>query len=188
MTKRLLVLICGLLALAVAAEATYRPGGEGSGDPGTAAVRLAEPQARKSVRQASGRPSQWMSVALARPLFAPSRKLALGALAADPGMPRLTGIIASPEGTVAIFQPAASTRAVVARAGERVGGWEVTAIVADAVNLRKENNIVVLSPRFDGIQHDRAAIREVKKPKSRWEAPAPTGLERDRWSNPHLQP
>ena len=188
MTARLLVLLCGLLGVAVAAEATYRPGTGDFSDPGTAGVRLAEPQVRKSVRQASGRPDQWMSVALARPLFAPDRKPAPGALATDPGMPRLTGIIASPEGTVAIFQPAASTKPVVARAGERVGGWEVTAIVADAVNLRKANNIVVLSPRFDGVQHDGAAIRETKKPKTRWEAAAPTGLERDRWSNPHLQP
>lgn len=188
MTTRLLVLLCGLLAVTVAAEATYRPGTGGSGDTGAAAVRLAEPQVRKSVRQAAGQPGQWMSVALARPLFAPNRKPAPGALAADPGMPRLTGIIAAPEGTVAIFQPTASTKPVVARAGERVGGWEVTAIVADAVNLRKENNIVVLSPRFDGVQHDGGAIREAKKPKTRWEEAAPTGLERDRWSNPHLQP
>jgi len=168
MTTRLLGLLCGLLGVVVAAEATYRPGRDGSRDSGTAGVRLAEPQARKSVSQASGRASQWMSVALARPLFAHDRRPAPGVLAADPGMPRLTGIIASPEGTIAIFQSTASPKPVVARAGERVGGWEVTAILADAVNLRKENSVVTLSPRFDGIQHGGATVQEAKRPKSRW--------------------
>jgi hypothetical protein len=186
MTTRLLGLLCGLLAIAVAAEATYRPGLEGSRDAGTAGVRLAEPRAKKLVTQAAGLPSQWMAVALGRPLFAPDRKPTPGALAADPGMPRLTGIIEAPEGSIAIFQPKGSAKSVVARAGERVGNWEVTSIGADAVNLRKESNVVVLSPRFDGVQHDGA--QDAKKAKTRWEAAAPTGLERARWSNPQLQP
>jgi hypothetical protein len=101
-------------------------------------------------------------------------------------MPRLAGIIASPDGAIAIFQPAGGARPVVARFGQRVGGWEVTAITSDAVSLRKENGVVVLSPHFDSAQPGRTATQEPAKP--RWEAAAPTGLLRTRWSNPQLQP
>jgi hypothetical protein len=69
-----------------------------------------------------------MAVVLARPLFAPDRKLVPGTMAAQPGMPRLTGIIATADGALAIFQPAGGVRPVVARPGERVGGWEVMTI------------------------------------------------------------
>ena len=142
----------------------------------------------KTTRQAGGSSSQWMTVALARPLFAPDRRPVPGTVAADPGMPRLTGIIASPDGAIAIFQPAGGLKPVVAHRGERVGGWEVRAIAADAVDMRKENEVVVLSPSFDGVQRKGVARQEAKKPTTRWEAAAATGLLRARWSNPQLQP
>jgi general secretion pathway protein N len=179
---RLLTMLCGVLLAVVASEAAFR-----SGPRVRAAVEPAgspSRQAAKSAHQAPATVNQWVTVALARPLFAPDRKPIPGTVASDPGMPRLTGIIASAGSTVAIFQPAGDAKAVTARNGERVGGWEVTTIEAGSVSLRKDNEIIALSPRFNDV----AATREAKVPPTRWEAAAPTGLLRARWSNPQLQP
>jgi general secretion pathway protein N len=180
------MLLCGLLIAVVAFEVVHTPGAETQAEPGNAAPR---PVALRGTRSApsNARPNTWMEEALARPLFAPDRRPAAGSATADPGMPRLTGIIASPDAAVAIFQPAGSTRSVLARSGEHVAGWEVTAIAADAVNLRKQGQVIVLSPRFGGAQHG-GLIQQAQLPKPRWEEAAPTGLERARWSNPQLQP
>jgi general secretion pathway protein N len=179
---RLLSLLCGVLLAIVASEAVFRP------SPGVhAAPEPAGPPSRQAVKNAAQSPATvngWVTVALTRPLFAPDRKPIPGTVAAEPGMPRLTGIIASASSAVAIFQPEGDAKPVTARNGERVGGWEVTAIEADSVSLRKDNEIIALSPRFNGV----AAKREAKASPSRWEVAAPTGLLRARWSNPQLQP
>jgi hypothetical protein len=188
MTTRLLGLLCGLLVVVVATEVIYRAGTAGPVGRGAVAAERVEPPAGKAASQTRGASDQWMTVTLARPLFAPDRRPAPGTVAADPGMPRLTGIIAAPDGAVAIFQPTGSAKPVVAHYSERVGGWEVTAIAADSVSLRKENDVVVLSPRFDGIERDKAGVQQAKQSKTRWQTAAPNGLLRARWSNPHLQP
>ena len=180
------MLLCGLLVAVVAFEVVYPAGAETKAGPGNAAPRPVPPRAARAA-PSNALPNTWMEEALARPLFAPDRRPAAGSATADPGMPRLTGIIASPDAAVAIFQPAGSPRSVLARSGEHVGGWEVTAIAADAVNLRKQGQVVVLSPRFGGAQHG-GLIQPAQLPKPRWEEAAPTGLERARWSNPQLQP
>jgi hypothetical protein len=183
---RLLMLLCAVLASVVTFEVVRPQEAETRPGSGRAAVRLAPPLVAHGAK-ANDFPGKWMPVVLARPLFAPDRRPAAGVAAADPGMPRLTGIIAAPDAAVAIFQPAGSKRSVLARFGERVGGWEVTAIAADAVNLRKQDQVVVLTPRFDGVQHG-TTIAQPQPARPRWEAAAATGLQRDRWSNPQLQP
>jgi hypothetical protein len=188
MTARLLALLCGLLAVTMAAEATRWFGADGPAQQGPAEPRRAASQATTQLVRPEGSLNRSMAVVLARPLFAPDRKPIPGTVAADPGMPRLAGIIASPNAAVAIFQPVGDGKTVVARHGERVGGWEVTAITADEVDLRKENDVIALSPRFDGIGHEGVTTKEARKPPTRWEAPAPTGLLRARWSNAQLQP
>jgi hypothetical protein len=185
---RLLTVLCGLLMAVVAAEATNGPVADGQARQRPAAAERAMAQAVKAAPRAGGMVGQWVAVALARPLFAPDRKPVAGTLAADPGMPRLTGIVASVDRAVAIFQPTGDAKPLVALRGEMVDGWQVTAITADAVNLRKQNQVIILSPRFNGIQHDGTAAPDVKKLVSRWEVAAPTGLLRARWSNPQLQP
>jgi general secretion pathway protein N len=179
---RLLTLLCGVLLAVVASEAAFRsgPGIHTAAEPAGAPSR----QVVTNVAQSTATINHWVTVALARPLFAPDRRPIAGTVASDPGMPRLTGIIASSGSAVAIFQPVGEAKPVTARNGERVGGWEVTTIEADSVSLHKDNEIVTLSPRFNGV----AATREAKAPRSRWEAAAPTGLLRARWSNPQLQP
>jgi general secretion pathway protein N len=185
---RLLVLLCGLLLAVTWIEVTHRPGVASATTQANATARRPAPQPVKPTAQSGGARNHWMTVALARPLFAPDRKPIAGAVAADPGMPRLTGIIASPDAAVAIFQPAGDARPMVTRHGDTIDGWQVTDIATEGVNLRKDNQVIVLSPRFAGAPHPGAAVQEAKKSASRWEAPAATGMLRARWSNPQLQP
>jgi hypothetical protein len=186
MKTGLLALLCGLLVAAVGVEAMQRPGTPDHPASDIVAARRAEPPVVRRVARADGSRNQWVSTALARPLFAPGRRPVAGTASADPGMPRLAGIIAAPDGAVAIFQPTGNAHPVVARSGQKLGGWEVTSIAADAVNLRKNNNVVVLNPHFDNVQH--AGLVRQEPPKPRWEQAAPTGVLRARWSNPQLQP
>jgi general secretion pathway protein N len=182
---RLLGLLCALLIMVVAAEVVLRPGTAARATRNPAATIPLTHRAAADDARSAQTINRWVTVALTRPVFAPDRRPIPGTVAADPGMPRLSGIIASAGSTIAIFQPAGDAKPVVARSGETVGGWKVTAIAAGLVNLRKENQVIALTPRFNGVL---TTPRETKAPISRWEAPAATGLLRARWSNPQLQP
>jgi hypothetical protein len=181
---RLLALVGCLLAGALATEVVYQPGADRPVGP----VRTLPVAAQAAKRDERGRGSidRSLRVVLARPLFAPDRKPVAGAMAADPAMPRLTGIIALPDGAVAIFQPAGNAKPIVAQHGDAVGGWEVTMVSADSVDLRKAEDRIVLTPRFGNVQS--GAPIKVKTTASRWEVPAATGFLRERWSNAQLQP
>jgi hypothetical protein len=81
----------------------------------------------------------------------------------------------------------------VVRPGDSVGGWLVSAIAANGVNLRRADDRITVTPEFDavsagasaGLTPARAADNQGI---ARWIAAAPTGLLRARWSNPQLQP
>jgi general secretion pathway protein N len=185
--SRLLVLLSGLLIAVIAMELAHSRSGDDHPQPEVIPVeRVATPVARPT-GQVKGSRDQWASTLLARPLFAPDRKPVGDSPAASIGLPRLAGIIASADGAVAIFQPAGSVKAVVARHGDTVAGWEVTTVALDTVTLRKANDRIVLKPRFNGVETT-AGAAEPKQPRPRWEVAAPTGLLRARWSNPQLQP
>jgi hypothetical protein len=169
MTTPLLALFCGLLLAVIVVEVIHRPGAEDHLGQGPGTARRLVPQATKAATQAEGSTNPWMTAALARPLFAPDRKPVADIMATKGPMPRLTGIFASSDAAVAIFQPEGDAKAMVARRGESVGGWEVTAITADAVDLRKENQAIVLSPRF--AEHDGAAAKEMPTSRSRRGSP-----------------
>lgn len=181
---RLLGLVGCVLAGVVATEVAYWPGRDRPA--GDVRPRIVAAPAVVHGGEAKGLLGQRMGVVLARPLFAPDRKPAAGAVAADPAMPRLTGIIASPDGAMAIFQPAGNVKPLVARHGDTVGGWEVTKVSADSVDLWRAPDRIVLVPRFDNLQIE--AGKSVKPTPTRWEAAAQTGLLRARWSNAQLQP
>jgi hypothetical protein len=61
-------------------------------------------------------------------------------------------------------------------------------ITGNTVSLRKADERLVLTPVFDGTKASGFSANEPKKARSRWEAAAPAGLLRARWSNPQLQP
>ncbi|HYZ22375.1 MAG TPA: hypothetical protein VE690_09480, partial [Rhodopila sp.] len=94
--------------------------------------------------------AQWVTEVLARPLFAPTRRPAAGAAvsSAEASLPRLAGVIGTPDGTVAIFQPEGDGKPVLVRDGDHLGAWDVTRIEPDAVYLEHGSERMVLNPRF----------------------------------------
>jgi hypothetical protein len=141
-----------------------------------------------SAGQAANLLDQHIRTVLARPLFSPGRKLAGNVVAAGAELPRLTGIVASTDAAVAIFQPAGGGKPVVVQHGDSIAGWEVSAVEMDAVSLRKADDRIVLKPSFTDAGPGNVAVSEPKQTRSRWEAAAATGVLRARWSNPQLQP
>ena len=182
--KSLLALFCGLLIATIAAELSYGTDREKEIRQKTADGAQIIPDASKEAVPAVSLVDQRVAVALARPLFAPDRKpIASG----EAGLPRLTGVIASPNDGVAIFQGSGKVKPLLVRRGETVGGWQVTTIAIDSVGLRKAGAKLTVKPEFDNLKSSSAA-QEVAQPPSRWEAAAETGILRARWSNPQLQP
>jgi hypothetical protein len=183
--KRMLVLLCGLLVTVIVAELAYGTGQDDKFGPRREAARLVQGAAGQ-VGPTAESVARWEEVSLARPLFSPGRRPEAGSTAGA-GLPRLAGVIAIPGDAIAIFQPSEKGKPVAVRRGETLSGWEVMTVAADGVNLRKAARRVVLMPEF-GNAPAGALAKEVKPPPSRWEVAAPTGVLRDRWSNPHLQP
>jgi hypothetical protein len=191
---RLLALLCGLLAAVIGAELAF---GSDAGVPVDREANDSRPVARQIAGRAdlTGAPlHHWVDIVLARPLFSPDRKPVGSLVTADAGLPRLAGIIASSNEAIAIFQPAAGGKPVVARHGEMVGGWQVTTISAEGVSLQKADSTVELRPRFNDSEAGSSApvvapaTVAAKQSRSRWEVAAPSGMLRARWSNPQLQP
>jgi hypothetical protein len=184
----MLSLLCVGLIAALAAQLKYWAASDSRVDQMPDVVELSVPPTARPAGQAANSLDQHIRTVLARPLFSPDRKPSGNLVAAGIELPRLSGIVASADAAVAIFQPAGGGRSVVVRHGESVAGWEVTAVALDAVDLRKGGERIVLRPRFTDAGPGNVAAAEHKQPRSRWEAAAETGVLRARWSNPQLQP
>ncbi len=185
---RLLLLLCGALVVVIIAEiSTGQRAGSEFGTP--AAMGPPGALARSATRLAESDRVHWVTVILDRPLFSPDRRPAPGTpiAAAAAGVPRLTGIIMTPDRAVAIFRDDEGVKPLVARPGDTVGGWVITTIAADGVSLRKVDARITVRPEFDAGSATPGGA-PVQQEISRWIAPAPTGLLRARWSNPQLQP
>lgn len=195
MTTGLAARVFGVLYAALALTIAFEVFSHGANAPETIATR-----ARTSLQtgpaaaaaSASIRPDQTeqlVETVLARPLFSPNRRPPATA-SGNSGMPRLSGIVLSPAGRTAIFQPASGKRAIVVGKGETVDGWIVQDIATDAVTLARANEAMTLRPKFDAGQTAVAASTPAppKETPSRWTQAAATGILRSRWSDPHLQP
>jgi hypothetical protein len=184
---RALALLCGLLVAVITAEVwSGWNGDDGTGRAAAAPVVVTPPTAAPGAQRRGSR-QQWVTTVLGRPLFAPDRRPAAEAGGSDPVLPRLTGIIASPDHAVAIFQPA-DGKPVAVRHGATIGGWAVLNIVSAGVSLEKAGRRIVLSPRLDGVRSGGIAAAEAQPAPSRWLVAPATGILRARWSNPQLQP
>jgi hypothetical protein len=180
---RTLALLCGFLIAVVAAEVTVF-------DSNTEALAVSTPITPPTISHA-GPPvpsrSELLTIILGRPLFAPDRKPFGDARPlADAGLPRLSGIIAGANQSLAIFESSVNVKPIVARSGETVGGWQVMDIALGEVTLRKADDSIRVTPQFAGGGTGGRVTTVVKR--TRWEAAAATGLLRARWSNPQLQP
>ncbi|MDO9712295.1 hypothetical protein [Paracraurococcus lichenis] len=102
------------------------------------------------------RSGEWAATALARPLFAQDRRpVAEPRLAAAGGpaardLPRLAGVMITPGGGAAIFAPAGEhAKPQVLRVGDRLGEFEVKAILAGEVMLAGPEGERSLRTSFD---------------------------------------
>ena len=90
---------------------------------------------------------------LARPLFSASRRppaSRVGATTSQPRlMPRLTGVVVSPVGRVALFADAEGGRPLVMREGDHLGANVIEAIAAGQVTVRGPGGLAVLRSTFD---------------------------------------
>lgn len=94
----------------------------------------------------------WTRIALARPIFSPSRRPAAIA-ATGPRQPRLTGIVIGPAGARAIFAGENDGRGVVAAVGQQAGDWRVLAIDAASVHVSGPDGLHTLHPLRDANAH-----------------------------------
>ncbi|HVY16312.1 MAG TPA: hypothetical protein VHB27_13890 [Rhodopila sp.] len=99
---------------------------------------------------AGAQADQWLNEIRARPLFEPNRRPAATVASNVPGLPRLSGTLSAPGGSVAIFQTENEDKSVSVRRGDHLGDWKVTQIDEGVVHLEKERETVVLTPRFVG--------------------------------------
>ena len=95
---------------------------------------------------------EWVTTALARPLFSPDRRPAAAVASAVgaslPGLPRLAGIVVGPFGRSAIFAVEGSKPIVVGEGG-RVAAYTVTSIEATEVRLIGPEGAQAVSTRFE---------------------------------------
>jgi len=125
----------------------------------SAAPRLAPAAAAAPTqRPATDRTAEWVATILARPLFSPGRRPPPEGAAppsvaptetTDDALPRLTGVLVSPGGRIAIFADPAGGRPIVLQEGGRIGAFAVQAIEAGQVTLAGPAGVSVLRPTFD---------------------------------------
>lgn len=145
---RFLALLCFALLALLGAEWTWQPASLPVAD-AARPVPVMPPPPHPAASPSHG---QFFSEILARPLFAPDRRPVAGVAAADPTLPRLAGVISTPEGIIAIFQPENGGKPVLVHSGEQVAGWDVEGIAGQQVTLRKGGQSMVLHPRFASVE------------------------------------
>ncbi len=101
---------------------------------------------------------------LARPLFSPTRRPLVTRPEQLTDSLRLSGIIVSPNGKVAIFQSTRAARPVVLSEGLSVGRWKAQTIFSDRVTLSDGAIVVTLRPTFatNGSAADVVAVRMLR--------------------------
>lgn len=109
---------------------------------------------------------EWVTIALARPLFSPNRRPAAdlaGAVGGSPaGLPRLAGIVVGPLGRSAIFAVDGG-KPIVVQEGGRVAAYLVKSIEAEEVRLLGPDGARVLSPSFEhGMDKTAGAAAQVR--------------------------
>jgi hypothetical protein len=195
---RLFAGVFAVLAAAVAAEVADRPTGDVESPAASTQHATAAAPAAAALPDAT-HSEAWSATLLARPLFAPDRRPVPGPaapVAHDVPLPRLSGIVLSPDLRFAIFEGEHATRAIIVADGGAIEGWTVATIAADSVTLARDGSqSVMLRPHFaagtgvaGGTRVAAVAPPPRPPPVSRWVNPAATGILRSRWSNPQLQP
>lgn len=137
----LAALASGLAAVLVL-ESTAEP----PGDAPPAAIAIPALRERPDIRPDR---AAAVATALARPLFDPDRRPhAPDGSAAQPGLPRLAGVLVAGEQRVALLVLPGSEATLALREGGHAGNFTVTRIAAGAVTLTGPDGPVVMRPVF----------------------------------------
>jgi general secretion pathway protein N len=94
----------------------------------------------------AGMATSWSATILARPVFRPDRKPLSAAPPAATVLPRLTAIVVTAAGSVAIFT-GDDRKALVLSTGGDVAGYKVTKIGAGSVELAGPSGTQILRPQ-----------------------------------------
>lgn len=146
--QRTLWLVLGCVVFAAAIATEVKKGGEVTA---TAAVEPARaipapppPASRLSP------PETLTAVALARPLFSPTRRppSSDGPTSTELADKRLAGIVVSPQRRLAIFA-VTGAKPLVVQEGADIDGWQIETITPDEVSLRGPSGIRTLRPKLD---------------------------------------
>jgi hypothetical protein len=118
------------------------------GAPVHAAARVAAtPRAAVVAGDESGAQQQWVATLLARPPFSPDRRPAASTVAnprSVAGVPRLAGILISPNRKLAIFATDGAAKPLTALEGDAVGRYRVLSIEVGEVILHGDDGTHVL--------------------------------------------
>ncbi len=103
----------------------------------------------QSADTAKERTSHYVADILARPLVSPNRRPGTAIASESVGLPRLTGVLISSGGKVAIFAGATGAKSLAVSEGERVGAYLIAAIGSDGVTIVGPQGDRLLRPAFD---------------------------------------
>jgi hypothetical protein len=182
MSRLVLPALLGLaLLLGAALAAEIGLDGSDAGLPQPATGRLVDVPATAPAL-ASADVQGWVTTILERPLFAPDRRpvsSAAPAAVASQGVPRLAGVVFTPEGRRAIFAAGTDGKQIALAENGRIGIFTVSRIDADAVTVAGPDGSILLRPSF--ATGAAAAARPVAAPPSAARPPpqgnAPSGLD-----------
>lgn len=93
----------------------------------------------------------YAAMLLARPLFSPSRRPAGDGGSAMAGLPRLTGVLVSDSGRVAVFAGEGSGRGAAVREGGTLGAFTVRGIAPGEVTVEGPDGVRTLRPGFGSV-------------------------------------
>jgi general secretion pathway protein N len=141
--------LAAALGLAALAE-MLAPGADA---PFAAPVR--PPRAAVGDADPAGMAAAWSATILARPVFRPDRKPLSAAQPAAAVLPRLTAIVVTAAGSIAIFT-GDDGKALVLSTGGDVAGYKVTKIGAGSVELAGPSGTQILRPQRSPAAADNA--------------------------------
>lgn len=164
--------LAGVLTCLIALELV---GGGASEDGGIVAVRHAPPKRAATVAaEAADRTDAWVATSLARPLFSRDRKPTPVAAKSDGGpaissLPRLSGVLVSPFGRLAIFAASEGGKPIVVAAGGTLGPYTVTEIEPGTVTVSGPDGEQNLVLKFDPAARQ-AALEQMQQAQAQQQA------------------
>jgi hypothetical protein len=161
-----IALVCVMATLSGLVYWEARPGARQNAPLRTPPRAAASPASNADRGPTDAALQSWSATILARPLFSPSRRPAIGnVLAATPAaaLPRLSGVLVSASGKLAIFAGPAGKPAIL-QVGDRLGRFVVRAISDGEVTLDGPGGRQLLHPAFASDRPSQTGARPEPEP------------------------